>query len=99
VFSVIRPRPAFATWFPYKNDCSVFGFTQTCVDPRAARHKINIPQSNSNDDLRKVFCAHACLWAEQLHSSDSQKHARTRGVMRVNASECTRTLYLAYGAR
>ena len=42
VFSVIRPRPALATWFPYKNDCSVFGLTQTCVTEHkqgAARHR------------------------------------------------------------
>lgn len=29
VFSVIRPRPALVTWFPYKNCCSADVFNQT----------------------------------------------------------------------
>jgi hypothetical protein len=39
VFSVIRPRPCFSTWLPYKNCISFEGFTHICK-ARARFHSV-----------------------------------------------------------
>jgi hypothetical protein len=61
VFSVIRPSPAFSTWFPYRNDISDDGLTHTlwrAYRATSSRHEmcrwkflwwVNLPKQTPRD--------------------------------------------------